>query len=261
MAKETAVGYEIKLPHFEGPFDLLLFFIQRDELDIYDIPIAKVTHDFLEYIRQASEKNIELASEFIVVAATLMRIKAKMLLPRRQEPEAGEAADPRAELVRQLLEYKRYKDVLEELRQLEAERARLHARGYAAQEKRQRLQEWADEMELHSLTLIRLLRAYERVMSRFAEQERRQPHAVIRYPYTIEAQKEYLLQLTGEEETVSFEKIFDSCIDRMHAIFTFLALLELVLQQQIGLSAGETCNNFFIYRRHPEAVSAEGISG
>ena len=99
----TQESFEVKLPLFEGPFDLLLFFIERDELDIYDIPISKITNDFLEYIRQMEQLNMELASEFILVAATLMRIKSKMLLPRPQLDEQGNEIDPREELVRHLL--------------------------------------------------------------------------------------------------------------------------------------------------------------
>ncbi|MCS6991383.1 MAG: segregation/condensation protein A [Chitinophagales bacterium] len=254
MATEQAVSYEVRLPHFEGPFDLLLFFIQRDELDIYDIPIAKVTHDFLEYIRQASEKNIELASEFIVVAATLMRIKAKMLLPRRPEPKSEEEADPRAELVRQLLEYKRYKDVVQELRRLEAERSKLFERGYAAHENRQRLLRWTGEMELHSLSLLKLLRAYERVMNRWSEQQR-PSLTVVPYPYSIEEEKQFLLQQVEAAITVSFEDIFHACNDRMHAIFRFLALLDLILEQQIDIECGEAYNQFVIFRKTEQAVA------
>ncbi len=106
--------FTIKLPVFEGPFDLLLFFIERDELDIYNIPIAKITDDFLDYLRHLESVNVDLASEFIVVAATLMRIKAKLLLPRKQVDDEGNEIDPRHELVERLLEYKRYKTVLEE---------------------------------------------------------------------------------------------------------------------------------------------------
>ena len=112
-------NFEVKLPLFEGPFDLLLFFIERDELDIYDIPISKITNDFLEYIHQMEELNLELASEFILVAATLMRIKSKMLLPRPQLDEQGNEIDPREELVRHLLEYKKYKSVIESFHKLE----------------------------------------------------------------------------------------------------------------------------------------------
>ena len=98
--------FEVRLPLFEGPFDLLLFFIERDELDINDIPISTITNDFLEYIRQLETLNIEVASEFILVAATLMRIKSKMLLPRPQLDDEGNEIDPREELVKHLLAYK-----------------------------------------------------------------------------------------------------------------------------------------------------------
>ena len=112
-------NFEVKLPLFEGPFDLLLFFIERDELDIYDIPISKITNDFLEYIHQMEELNMELASEFILVAATLMRIKSKMLLPRPQLDEQGNEIDPREELVRHLLEYRKYKSVIDNFHKIE----------------------------------------------------------------------------------------------------------------------------------------------
>ena len=115
----TQENFEIKLPLFEGPFDLLLFFIERDELDINDIPISKITNDFLDYIRQLEVMNIEVASEFILVAATLMRIKSKMLLPRPQIDEQGNEVDPREELVRHLLEYKKYKSVIETFHKME----------------------------------------------------------------------------------------------------------------------------------------------
>ena len=112
------MSYEIKIPLFEGPFDLLLFFIERDEIDIMDIPISEITRDFLEYISDLEKMNIEVASEFIVVAATLMRIKSKMLLPRLSLDEDGNEIDPRDELVEHLLEYKKYKSVIEDFSNL-----------------------------------------------------------------------------------------------------------------------------------------------
>ena len=115
----SGLNYEIKLPFFEGPFDLLLFFIERDELDIHDIPISSITEEFLAYLRQLEEMNIEVASEFILVAATLMRIKSRMLLPRPELDEEGNEIDPREELVRHLLEYKRYRSVISELMSME----------------------------------------------------------------------------------------------------------------------------------------------
>src|SRR5580658_6853773 len=127
--------YEIKLPQFEGPFDLLLFFIERDELDIYDIPISKITNDFLAYLNSMEILNIELASEFILVAATLMRIKARLLLPRKEvDPITGEEIDPRDELVNRLIEYKKFKEATEQLRVLEQERQSIAKRGNALNE-------------------------------------------------------------------------------------------------------------------------------
>src|SRR5579863_3599420 len=134
----TQDTYEIKLPQFEGPFDLLLFFIERDELDIYDIPIFKITGDFLVYIHQMDALNIELASEFILVAATLMRIKAKMLLPRKDiDPATGEEIDPRDELVRRLIEYKKFKEATGAMRKLEEDRQNINKRGNALSENRE----------------------------------------------------------------------------------------------------------------------------
>ena len=123
------MSYEIKLPLFEGPFDLLLFFIERDELDIMDIPISQITNDFLEYVSDLEKLNIEVASEFIVVAATLMRIKSRMLLPRLSVDDEGNEIDPRDELVEHLIEYKKYKSVINDFSDLENDRLSKSSRG------------------------------------------------------------------------------------------------------------------------------------
>lgn len=246
MATEVQSTYEIKLPQFEGPFDLLLFFIERDELDIYDIPIAKITNEFLTYMQQASSKNIELASEFIVVAASLMRIKAKMLLPRKDMDEQGNEIDPRKELVQQLLEYKRYKEVLDELRQLEDERAKMFERGNVAAEMEELAKSWTGEAELHTLTLFKLLKSYERAMDKFEQKQKRPTHKVIRYAYTLEGQKLFLRDLVEHEQNVPFEHIFASCENRIHAIFTFLAMLEMLQQRHLNIQTGMGVNNFWI---------------
>src|SRR6185436_14538220 len=121
--------YKIKLPQFEGPFDLLLFFIERDELDIYNIPIAKITNEFLGYIHSLEALNIELASEFILFVSTLMRIKSRMLLPRKEVDAQGNEIDPRQELVDKILEYKRFKEASEMMQALEADRQMQQKRG------------------------------------------------------------------------------------------------------------------------------------
>ena len=165
--------YTIRLPQFEGPFDLLLFFIERDELDIYDIPVSKITDDFLGYIRQMEMLNIDLASEFILVAATLMRIKAKMLIPRKPVDEEGNEIDPREELVQRLLEYKRYKSVLDDMRKLEERRSFMIPRGNTTKEVRKIAEVALVDVELESITLYKLMRSFERVMQRLNDRSQK----------------------------------------------------------------------------------------
>ena len=169
------MSFEIKLPHFEGPFDLLLFFIERDELDIHDIPIAKISNEFFDFLHQMQSMNIELASEFILVAATLMRIKAKMLLPRYEKDEQGNEIDPRHDLIRQLLDYKQFKAASEDLRILEEERLQRFARGNIQQElaKMAVSTETGYAGELNALTLYKLIATFEKVMHRFDDHQNR----------------------------------------------------------------------------------------
>ncbi|MBK7872437.1 MAG: segregation/condensation protein A [Saprospiraceae bacterium] len=238
--------YTIKLPQFEGPFDLLLFFIERDELDIHDIPISKITDDFLTYIHQAEEMNIDLASEFILVAATLCRIKAKMLIPRKQVDEEGNEIDPREELVQRLLEYKRYKSVLEEMRQLEELRAQQNLRGNVAQELAQIATKALVDNELESVTLFKLLRTFERLMQRFEESKPRTVHEIAQFSYTIEAEQEGILSKVKKGVKTKFESVFKDCRNRIHAIVTFLALLELLNMEKVSITIGEGFNNFWL---------------
>src|SRR5471030_730722 len=153
----TEEGFEIKLPQFEGPFDLLLFFIERDELEIHDIPIARITDDFLNYIHQMASLNIELASEFIFVAATLMCIKAKMLLPRYDAEDGESEIDQKDELIRKLIEYKRFKDLCDELRPFEDERFMQERRGNIKYDLEQAERVATPEEELAEVSLYKLM--------------------------------------------------------------------------------------------------------
>ena len=159
--------FEIKLPQFEGPFDLLLFFIERDELDIQNIPIHTITEDFLTYIRQMNELNMELASEFILVAATLMRIKAKMLIPRPELDEQGNEIDPRKDLIERLILYKQYKEACNEMHGMEEVRSLLSERGNTVKELARIAQDTVYADELTNLTLFQLLNTFNKVMKRF----------------------------------------------------------------------------------------------
>lgn len=238
--------FTIHLPQFEGPFDLLLFFIERDELDIYDIPIATITNDFLEYLHHLEQMDIDLASEFILVAATLCRIKAKMLLPRKQLDESGNEIDPRDELVQRLLEYKRYKSVLEEMREMEEHRAMQEVRGNITQELHQIATKALVDTELESLTLFRLLRAFENVMDRFGTAAPKAVHQIVRFSYTIEGQQEFIYGKISNGRRADFHSIFGECKDRIHAIITFLALLDMVNLQKVNVLHGEGVNNFWL---------------
>lgn len=239
--------FTIKLPVFEGPFDLLLFFIERDELDIYNIPIANITDEFLEYLHQMESLNVDLASEFIVVAATLMRIKAKMLLPRKPVDEEGNEIDPRQELVQRLLEYKKYKSVLEDLRKLEDIRSFMNPRGYASEELKRLAEQTLADTELESISLYKLLRTFERLINRFDEEKKtRRVHTVYNYSYTIQDQRQYLTDSLREGGKKDFEELFMQLENRVHAIVTFLALLELLNAQEIMIIQGDGVNNFWL---------------
>lgn len=245
--------YSIKLPQFEGPFDLLLFFIERDELDIYDIPIFKITTDFLAYLHSMENLNIELASEFILVAATLMRIKAKLLLPRKEvNPETGEEIDPREELVNRLIEYKKVKEATEMLRQMEDDRQSIARRGNITGEMTEIAALFETEYEMQSLTMFRLLKAFQTVVERVDRQRNKPVHTVLTPAYTIEGEKMVLKELVRTEGQVAFERIFDKVENRIHAIFTFLSMLELIQEQILTIVVGDGYNNFWIRAKTDE---------
>lgn len=243
------MSFSIKLPLFEGPFDLLLFFIERDELNIHDIPIAKVTNDFLDYLRQLEQLNIELASEFILVAATLMRIKAKMLLPRPVLDETGQEIDPRAELVSHLLDYKKYKTVAEQLAILETNRQDQELRGNVAEESSLFTSYADEEAALQALDLYKLLKTYIKVMQKFEDNQNKPVHKVVPYPYTIENQKLAILALVEQHHTINFGWLIEqSKGNKIEAIFNFLAILDLLHAGRLQLAAGSGVNDFVLYK-------------
>lgn len=253
--------YKIKIDQFEGPFDLLLFFIERDELDIHDIPIAKITNDFLGYVRQMESLNIDLASEFILVAATLMRIKAKMILPRKPLDEEGNEIDPREELVRRLVEYKRYKATIDEFRDLEESRSQKMPRGNASRELKKLSQKALVDTELESLTLFKLMKAFERVMDRLKEGEKKTFHKVYNYNHTVEDQEEFILNSVKIKQNLPFKDLFHNMQDRLHAIITFLALLALINQQKVHFEDREGANNFVVSYREYVPEEVEEVEG
>jgi segregation and condensation protein A len=242
-------GFEIKLPQFEGPFDLLLFFIERDELEIHDIPIARITDDFLNYIHQMVSLNIELASEFIFVAATLMRIKAKMLLPRYDATDGENEIDHKEELIRKLIEYKKFKEICEELQPFEEERFKQEKRGNIAYDLEQTEKIAQPGEELTELSLYKLMMVYDRLIKRYATRAEEVTHTVVQYPYTIEKQKEAIDQLLKINNMLDFKAIAKNSENKVHFVYNFLAVLEMLQQELIDIQVGLGYNNFWISAR------------
>lgn len=250
--------YTIRIDAFEGPFDLLLFFIERDELDIYDIPIAKITDDFLDYVHTLESLNIDMASEFILVAASLMRIKAKMLIPRKEVDEEGNEIDPREELIQRLIEYKAYKEATNELRDKEEARSLSFPRGNVAVELESLAEEALADAELENLSLYKLLQAFKRVMLRFEEAKSNPVHTIIQYGYTVQEEQARVIDKLVFKQRLDFNDVFDDCEGKIHAIVTFLALLEMINNQLIRILSGEGVNNFWLEPVvHEETISSE----
>ncbi len=240
------MSFEIKLPLFEGPFDLLLFFIERDELDIYDIPISKITADFLDYLKHLETMNLEVASEFIFVAATLMRIKSKMLLPRPDLDEVGNELDPREELIRHLLEYKRFKEVVGQFSAWEEQWLQREKRGNIQKELLSIAGKSDVEAELQHVDLYKLLKVYKKVLDRYELEKNKPRHEVREFQYSILEQRKYVLQMVLQSGRIAFTDLITEMPDRIAIIFNFLAILDLLQQRLITLHLGEGFNNFWI---------------
>ena len=197
-------SYQIKTSQFEGPFDLLLFFIERDELDIYDIQITKIIKDFLDYIHKAEELNIELSSEFILFISTLMRIKARLLLPRKELDAEGNEIDPRQELIDKILEYKRFKEASAKMAEMEAIRMVMIKRGNIQKELAQVGEDAGEGTEIQTVTMFKLMKAFERAMQKLYDRTHKPQHVVYRYNYTMEGSRGYMLELVKKEKKLHF---------------------------------------------------------
>ncbi len=241
--KET---YNIHLPVFDGPFDLLLFFIERDELDIQNIPIAKITGDFLAYIRSMDAINIDLASEFILTAATLMRIKARMLLPLNKNDETLEPDDPRAELVNRILIFKSFKEIATQLSVMEELKAKMHQRGSISDDLKRIQHASVSYNELESASLYQLIKTFNRLISKMGEKKSGSIHQLVDYPYTVQECKEDIIASLKKKRQCSFEDIFGKVENRIHAIVLFLSLLELINLQEIVIANSTNVNSFLI---------------
>lgn len=244
VAEEVkGTGYRVVLESFEGPLDLLLFLIKRDKIDIYDIPIARVTEQYLEHVRLMQALDLEVAGEFLVMAATLMRIKAKMLLPKPEVEGEEEEEDPREELVRRLLEYRRFKNAAERLKERAEERKQMVGRGRLDLEEPE-VDEPA-ELEI-PVDLVGLLRTFAQLIERAPRIE---PYEVILDEYSLEEKLEGIEIVLGREEEVEFTDLFSEGASRAEVIVTFIAMLELLRLQRIRLRQSAVFGRIWIRRR------------
>ncbi len=244
-------GYRVELDAFQGPLDLLLYLIKRDEIDIYDIPIARVTEQYLAHIRLMQMLDLEVAGEFLVMASTLMRIKARMLLPRT-ESEEGEEEDPRDELVRRLLEYRRFKNAAEKLREKAEERGFLLGRAPAENGDGEPSE--AGEL-LVPVDLVGLLKTFAQLMERAPSLE---PYEVILDTFTLEEKVERIERALAESDEIEFDNLFETGAVRREIIVTFIAVLELLRLQKISLVQADLFGRIWI-RRRSEAEHGIGI--
>ncbi|MBN2423503.1 MAG: segregation/condensation protein A [Calditrichaceae bacterium] len=215
--------YRVKLDVFEGPFDLLLFLIRKNEVDIYDIPIAIITRQFLDYIEVMKILDLNIAGDFIEMVAILMNIKARMLLPNPVTAEGEEPEDPRAELVERLIEYKRYKEASYELNTLEEERRKLHPRRYF--DYVDKTEKISDEEYLEKVTLFDLIVAFRKALDNMPKVTY---HEVTKIDVTIEQQSAFIVERLRGKKMLLFQDLIKEIKERIVLIVTFVALLDLI---------------------------------
>lgn len=247
--------YKVQLKNFEGPLDLLLFFIKRDELDIYDIPISHITHEFLDYIRLMEELDLDVASEFIYMASLLMSIKARMMLPQAEDDdEELDEHDPRYELVQKLLEYKRYKEMADKLTVIDEETREKYYRGYQDVDV---VEKQATGEALKDVTMFELMSAFQKVLTDIKRQH--SYHKVERVEATVEDQTEFIRKTLQERGRLSFRKISKEIGKRIVIVVTFLAVLEMLKEQQINLFMDDDPINFYIDLKPVEEIIGDDI--
>lgn len=232
--------YKVKLNTFEGPLDLLLFFIRRDELDIYNIPISTITKEFVSYLHLLEELDLEVAGDFLLMAATLMQIKVRMLLPKKKD-DKGEDIDPRSELVNALIEYKRYKEMSEEFTYLEGNQRKVFYRGNFEKDEVEHKPEL--DVLLKNISLYDLIKAFQNAMM---EKPPEVVHEIEKLNISIDEQMEFILNQADDNGRLPFTKLVNGMTEKIRVIVTFIALLELIKAGKLELFESPDFNNFEI---------------
>ena len=240
------MSYHVRLTQFEGPLDLLLHLIRRDKINIYDIPISHITKEYLSYIEIMQELSLEVAGEFFVMAATLMRIKAQMLLPKRPDEEDEE--DPREELVKNLLEYRKFKEAASHFAERESDRRKVFTRPAV------RPPEGEKDTSLMEVSIFDLVDAFKKVMEDLKNQI---SYRIEKETYTIEEKIDLIRDRIASNSEILFTELFSGEIDRLEIIVTFLAILEMA---RIGeLSARQMTSSGDVWLFRPVETSKERL--
>lgn len=239
--------YRIHIEDFEGPLDLLLYFIRRDELDVFDIPIARIADEYLAYVRVLERIDLDSVGDFLYMAALLINIKARMLLPKQDVDEEGELIDPRRELVERLLEYLRFKEASSNLEDLYEDRSDRFTRGHASSERKK----WEGQAEVsYDATVFDLISALRRILTEAPEEP---THDVVREEYSIEEQQAFILEVLERTSRMSFAASVKGR-SKAFIITTFLGILELARQQRVLVYVPEDNPiDFFLEAREPES--------
>ena len=246
-------AYRVHIEEFEGPLDLLLHLIKKNELDIYNIPIAAITRQYLEYMELLKELNLDIAGEFLVMAATLLQIKSRMLLPLTPEEEDAEVEDPRAELVRRLLEYQRYRDASYQLSSRNLLGREVFARKFDSEE----IAEAAPKEEPADVELFELIEAFRRVLARVSVETF---HDVVTDGISIADRISEVLSLLHGGKTISFDSLFHEGMTRDLLVVTFLSMLELCKMKLIRITQAESLGSIWLTSTsEANALDGEGI--
>lgn len=241
------MGYKVKLEIFEGPLDLLLYLIKREEIDIYDIPIAKITDQYLEQLEMMKLLDLDIAGEFIVMAATLMQIKSRMLLPPEEAPEGAEMEeeDPRAELVKRLLEYKKFKEAADELTEKEAMASRLYSR---RSEEKPALE--TEDSPFFEASIFDLLTAFSKILKDVPKETF---YKLVKDEFTVGEKIHDIFHMLVNKPKIYFSKLFNQAKSKLEIIATFLAVLEMIRLKEILIVQTERFGEIEIIR-NPDTV-------
>jgi segregation and condensation protein A len=245
MEQTTSSELRVKLPVFEGPLDLLLYLIKKDELDIYDIPIEQITTQYLEYLQLMKMMNLDIAGEFLVVASTLLYIKSRELLPKEFQPPEEEAdeEDPRWELIRQLVEYKKFKDAAFELQNRQLEQEKIFRRGGLRVEVPVVLEPAGG---LGDVALFDLIAAFQKILSKASERE--ELTEIFEERFTVSDKIQAIRERLESQERIVFSSLFPEGSSRTEIVVTFLALLELIRMRQARVVQGDSFTEIEIHR-------------